>query len=88
MKAAAPVLLAMILAAYSGLALAQESNGGLINPGRDCKSITTCNFKRTGSYRGCLSSYSCRVCEFQPARCSIGGARAKVCERLVCRWGA
>ncbi len=88
MKAALFVVLAMISAGYGDLALAQQGPGAQVNPGRDCKSITTCNFKRTGSYRGCLSSYSCRVCDFQPARCSIGGARGKVCDRLICRWGA
>ena len=87
MKAALLVVLATIYAG-SGDLLAQEGPGGQVNPGRDCKSITTCNFTRGGSYRGCLSSYSCRVCGFQPAKCSIGGARGRVCERLICRWGA
>ena len=87
MKAALLVVLATNFAGSSDL-LAQNGPSGQVNPGRDCKSITTCNFTRGGSYRGCLSSYSCRVCGFQPAKCSIGGARGRVCERLICRWGA
>lgn len=69
-------------------AAAQEGPGGKINPGRDCQTITTCNFKKGGSYRGCVSSYSCRVCSFVPERCSIAGAPRGVCRRLRCTWGA
>lgn len=71
----------------SGHLRAQEGPGGLINPGRDCQSITTCRFTRGGSYRGCLSSYSCRVCRFERARCSIAGSRGKTCHRVRCTWG-
>lgn len=54
---------------------------------RDCQTVTTCNFKKSGSYRGCLSSYTCRTCSFVPSRCSIIGARGKVCSKLRCTWG-
>lgn len=64
-------------------ASAQEGPGGLLNPQRDCQTIRTCNFRKGGSYRGCLSSYSCKVCKF--VRVSCGGGR--VCERLRCGWG-
>ena len=53
-------LLAMTLAAAMAMApdlRAQEGPGGLINPQRDCQTIRTCNFRKGGSYRGCLSSY-------------------------------
>ncbi|MFN0218970.1 MAG: hypothetical protein ACKVP4_09175 [Hyphomicrobium sp.] len=67
---------------------AQEGPGGIINPQRDCQTILNCNFTRSGRYRGCVSSYSCRSCSFVPARCSIAGRRGGVCQRLRCDWGA
>ena len=79
-------LLLGLAALPSGSGLAQEGPGGSINPGRDCQTITTCNFTRNGSYRGCLSSYSCRVCRFEPSSCVIGGVR-KRCHKSVCTWG-
>lgn len=77
------IILAVAFAALPTLASAQEGPGGLINPQRDCQTIRTCNFSRGGSYRGCLSSYSCKVCKF--VRVSCGGGR--VCEKLRCGWG-
>lgn len=70
----------------AGPGFAQEGPGGAINPGRDCQTITTCNFSKGGSYRGCLSSYSCRVCRFVASSCTIGGARKK-CFQSRCTWG-
>jgi hypothetical protein len=64
--------------------LAQEGPGGSINPGRDCQTITTCQFSKGGSYRGCLSSYSCRVCRYVPSSC---GSSRKRCFKSVCTWG-
>jgi hypothetical protein len=75
-----------MLALAPGASVAQEGPGGAINPGRDCQTITTCNFSRGGSYRGCLSSYSCRVCRFVASTCTIGGSR-KRCHKSVCTWG-
>ena len=65
-------------------ARAQEGPGGIINPQRDCQTVRTCNFRRGGSYRGCLSSYSCRVCRF--VRVSSKGASGS-CQMLRCGWG-
>ena len=56
------------------------------NPGRDCQTVRTCNFSRSGAYRGCLSSYTCRICKTVRSRCSVG-RRSQVCERIVCSWG-
>ena len=70
----------------AGSTLAQEGPGGGINPGRDCQTITTCQFAKGGSYRGCLSSYSCRVCRFVASSCVVGGVR-KRCHKSVCTWG-
>lgn len=67
-------------------ALAQVGPRGVIDPGRDCQTIRTCNFKKGGAYRGCLSSYSCRTCKWVKARCEIEG-RGRTCRRLVCTWG-
>lgn len=69
-------------------AVAQEGPGGAINPNRDCQTLLTCNYAKGGRYRGCVSSYSCRNCEFVTAKCSIGGSRGKVCRELRCGWGA
>ena len=83
----------MVAAAVLGAALltvpasAQEGPGGLINPQRDCQTLLTCNFKRGGAYRGCLSSYSCRTCRFVAARCQSGDRR-RTCRQLRCSWGA
>jgi hypothetical protein len=79
----------VLIAALSGAApvFAQEGPGGSINPGRDCQTITTCQFKKGGSYRGCLSSYSCRVCTYVPAKCKIAGAKGRVCLTSKCTWG-
>ncbi len=52
---------------------------------RDCQTIRTCNFRKGGSYRGCLSSYSCRVCRFVKVSCK--GMRGGSCQRLRCGWG-
>lgn len=67
-------------------AVAQEGPGGAINPGRDCQTVTTCQFAKGGSYRGCLSSYSCRVCRYVASTCVVSGAR-KRCFKSVCTWG-
>ena len=80
-------MLAVAVLAGAASAFAQEGPGGSINPGRDCQTITTCQFKKGGSYRGCLSSYSCRVCNFVPARCQIGGKR-QAYRQVRCVWGA
>jgi hypothetical protein len=64
-------------------ALAQQAVG--IDPGRDCQTVRTCDFSRTGRVRGCLSSYTCRTCRMVTARCTLAG-RSR-CQELVCTWG-
>ena len=56
------------------------------NVGRDCQVVRSCNFGRYGAYRGCLSTFTCRVCRFIPARCTLDGAQ-RVCQRIRCTWG-
>jgi hypothetical protein len=63
---------------------AEAQNG--INPNRDCQTLLTCRFTRGGIYRGCLSSYSCRICRLVAAPCSIGPG-SRVCHRMQCTWG-
>lgn len=86
------LLMFVVLAiAATGLATrhaaAQQGPGGLVNPQRDCQTLLTCQFARGGSYRGCVSSYSCRRCDFVTSKCTIAGVRGKVCRKLKCSWG-
>lgn len=80
------LILLLTAATFATPAPAQEGPGGLINPQRDCQTIRTCNFGRGGSFRGCVSSYSCRVCRFVPTSCR-GMGRRKTCRKLHCTWG-
>ena len=52
---------------------------------RYCQTLLTCNFAKGGSYRGCLSSYSCRACRFVPSHCQIGNTTGR-CQKMVCDW--
>lgn len=74
-------------AGFTGVS-AQDGPGSGVGPQRDCQTLLTCRYGKSGSWRGCVSSFSCRVCTFVPASCSIGGSRGKVCSRLRCTWGA
>jgi hypothetical protein len=76
------VLIAMALAcAVLAGALPQASAAQ-----RKCQTLVTCSYAKGGTYRGCLSSYSCRQCRFVSSRCSIGNTRGQ-CRKLVCDWG-
>lgn len=81
------VTTAMIALSASFAPLSAQSGGAsTVNPQRDCQTIRTCRYTRGGSYRGCLSSYTCRVCRFVPARCEIGGRKTN-CQEMRCTWG-
>jgi hypothetical protein len=56
------------------------------NPNKDCQTLLTCRYTRGGVYRGCLSSYSCRVCRLVTVRCRMDPG-ARVCRQLRCTWG-
>ena len=73
----------LMLAAWPEPAWAQQAVG--IDPGRDCQTVRTCNFSRTGRVRGCLSSYTCRTCRLETARCTLAGRTR--CQEVVCTWG-
>jgi hypothetical protein len=57
-----------------------------LDPKRDCQVLLTCRYNGGGIYRGCLSSYSCRVCRLVTARCGIDPG-SRVCQRMQCTWG-
>lgn len=76
-------LCAALAAGFAMLATAAEAQ----NAQRKCQTVLTCNYSKGGSYRGCLSSYSCRQCRFVAARCSVGSTSGR-CQKLVCGWGA
>jgi hypothetical protein len=71
------------VASFAGGALSQPAPGP---SQRDCQVVRACQFARGGTYRGCLSSYTCRVCRFVREPCFIDGSR-RVCQRLRCTWG-
>jgi hypothetical protein len=76
-------LVACGVLSLAGPASAQPAPGA---SQRDCQTIRTCNFGRGGVYRGCLSSYTCRVCRFVRSSCMVDGSR-RVCQEMRCRWG-
>ena len=54
-----------------------------LEAGKFCTVVRSCNFSRKAEVRGCLSSYSCRQCDFVK-RCANGR-----CEwRSRCGWGS
>jgi hypothetical protein len=81
-------LLAVVACGAAGFAapplMAQPAG---LNAGRDCQVVRTCNFGRLGTYRGCLSAFTCRVCRFVPARCVVVNGTQRVCQRMRCTWG-
>ena len=82
----APFLLALFLGTAAPVS-AQQAVG--IDPGRDCQTIRTCNFTRRGAVRGCLSSYTCRVCRMVSVRCTRSDLATgrRQCQEFVCSWG-
>ena len=78
-----------LVALLAGSAMATTEVGAQpigLDPNRDCQTLVTCRFTSGGVYRGCLSSYSCRVCSLVAARCRIDSA-SQVCRRMRCTWG-
>jgi hypothetical protein len=76
----------VVPAALMLLASAMLTPHPALSAQRHCQTVLTCNFKKGGIYRGCLSSYSCRQCRFVSARCGIGKSRGN-CQKIVCDWG-
>ena len=87
MRIARACIVSLILAGMGTfLAVEARAQPAGLNAGRDCQVVRSCNFGRHGAYRGCLSSYTCRVCRFVPSRCTIEGIQ-RVCQRMRCTWG-
>jgi hypothetical protein len=74
------------LSALMGLPSASAAQAPGLVPGRDCQTLVSCNFRKNGSYRGCLSSYSCRVCKLVAAPCQVKGGE-RTCRAMRCGWG-
>lgn len=67
--------------------LVQPAQAAVEPSQRHCQTILACNLRRGGSYRGCISAYSCRACRFVKANCRVVEGR-RVCEhRSRCDWG-
>lgn len=66
---------------------ASAQQGGVADGGRDCQTVRVCNFRKGGSYRGCISAYTCRTCQLVRASCRVGDRRRN-CHELRCGWGA
>jgi hypothetical protein len=78
----------LILVASTTLAQAQAVAPG-IDAGRDCQTVRRCNFTKTGTFRGCISAYSCRTCKVERANCTFNaGPGRKTCSTLSCSWGS
>lgn len=73
------------LAAMGSSVSAQQ--GALADGGRDCQTVRVCQFRKGGSYRGCISAYSCRTCQLVRQNCRVGDRRRN-CYELRCSWGA
>ena len=87
MRAAHACMLALVACGLTAFAAAEaRAQPAGLNAGRDCQVVRTCNFGRSGAYRGCLSAYTCRVCRFVSARCTVDGTE-RVCQRMRCTWG-
>ncbi len=80
-------LAAVALSWTVGIGGAAAQQPGAQNQGRDCQTVRTCNFSRTGAVRGCLSSYSCRYCRPVSVKCSIPGVKGGLCREIRCDWG-
>lgn len=85
MRFVVPAVLSVLVMLAPGVS---EIRAAGLEAGKDCHVILTCNFKRNAPVRGCLSSYSCRQCEFiKRATVSIDGVR-RTEWRSSCDWGS
>jgi hypothetical protein len=73
-------------AALAFVALVGAVSAQALNQQRDCMTILKCNYVQGGSFRGCISSYSCKTCRMVPAKCTVRGERT--CQKVTCGWGA
>jgi hypothetical protein len=79
-------LLALLACGISGWSLEAAAQPMGLDLNRDCHTLLTCRYTGGGIYRGCLSSYSCRVCHLVSTRCRLDPT-SRVCQQLRCTWG-
>ena len=84
---AAPFIALTLVSAASTPASAQTIGTDPSN--KRCQTLLTCNYSRGGVYRGCLSSYTCRICRPQRVRCTASDIASgrRQCTELICTWG-
>ena len=76
----------MLATAMSAASVVHAQAGPAFSDQQRCMTIRKCQYQRGGSFRGCISTYSCRVCRFVEAKCDIGG-RTQNCREMRCSWG-
>jgi hypothetical protein len=87
MRTACLCLLALLAFGLLGPAAQQAvAQPAGLNPNRDCFTVRSCRYTSGGYYRGCVSSYSCRVCSFVRTSCRMDAGK-QVCQALRCTWG-
>ena len=89
----ASLLAAPGLAAPAGFGAGTGTPVGVIvpvqapfNAQKDCQTVRTCDFRRSSSVRGCLSSFTCRSCRMVAIPCSSRDGY-RVCQEMRCGWG-
>ena len=85
-KLAGFVAAASVMVTVLAVGAPQRVEAQVFDPQRNCQTVRSCRFERGGSFRGCVSSFSCRTCSFEAAKCTIGGSTGP-CRKQVCRWG-
>lgn len=85
MRTSRPWLAASLACGALGALIPEAVAQGGPDPGRDCQVLLTCSFTRGGVYRGCLSSYSCRICSLVATRCRLD-PDSRVCRQMRCSW--
>ncbi len=80
------LLMSAFLAAGIGMLAAGVGAKTVLAAQPDCQTVVTCRYTKGGTYRGCLSSYTCRRCTFIAARCQVGNTTG-ACRKVRCTWG-
>lgn len=75
------------LSGFHSQIVAVQAASSLDDPQRKCQTLRNCNFAKGGSFRGCVSAYSCRRCHFVTSKCSVGATTGN-CRRQICDWGS
>lgn len=87
MRSLAWTVVAVAALAVSAPERVMAAQGVVSDGSRDCQTVRVCNFRKGGSYRGCISAYTCRTCQLVRASYRVGDRRRN-CHELRCGWGA